>query len=63
MHAKVDIAEDVCIGSAMCVRVAPRVFEIGEDGVARVKDDVSATAAELSKAIDICPTGALTVVE
>ncbi len=48
MQAHVD--PDLCVGAAMCIAIAPDVFELGNDGISQVvgegEDDLLREAAE-----------------
>jgi ferredoxin len=54
-----------CIGSGQCEMLAPEVFEVGDDGRAHVRADVTwppaddQTAHAVRNALDSCPTRAL----
>jgi ferredoxin len=49
-----------CIGSGNCVRLAPTVFDQGEDGrVALLPDGNPDAAADVELAVAGCPVGAL----
>ena len=56
---------DVCIGAGMCVMTAEAVFDQDDDGiVVLLVDDVpSAEQDNARKAVQLCPSGALSVVE
>jgi ferredoxin len=47
-----------CIGCGACAGVAPDVFELGDDGLAKVIGDDEAAAKE---AAESCPVEAITV--
>ena len=63
-HSPVEVTED-CVGTGQCVLVAPNVLELGDDGRAQVvarpldADDL----AEARSAADVCPMGAIRVVQ
>ena len=59
MRVRADL--DRCIGSGNCELLAPDVFEVGEDGVARVLRSQPGQADEdaVRDAVAQCPTGAL----
>ena len=61
MKATVDAG--TCTGCTLCTDIAPDVFEMGDDGLAHVKGDEVAAAAEASakEAADSCPVSAITV--
>lgn len=63
---KVRVDEDRCEGQAVCVGLAPQVFELGdEDEFVQVTvDDVpSEREARVRKAAAKCPMAALTIEE
>lgn len=62
MKIQVDI--DRCQGTAMCLAVAPELFDILPSGVAQVLvDDVGPDLAALAEdAVLACPAAALTIV-
>lgn len=61
----VQVDRDECIGAATCVNEVPAVFELDEEGIARViapeVDEAMTTAVE--DAVSICPVEALSIVE
>jgi ferredoxin len=63
MRAHVD--PDVCIGTGMCEATAAELFEVGDDGTARVllADVPAALVAAARQAAANCPTRALQLVE
>jgi ferredoxin len=61
MDLEVEIDRDVCMGSGNCVYEAPGVFELDDDGVARVLDPAAAPEDKIVDAARKCPTGAITV--
>lgn len=65
MTIRVAVDPELCIGSAECVRIAPRAFRIAEArGVSEPTDLAGTTdAALLAEAVRSCPTGAITVDE
>jgi ferredoxin len=60
MKASVD--ESLCIGSANCEETCPAVFKV-VDGLSRVQVEVvpKDQEANAKKAMDGCPTGAISV--
>ncbi len=57
---------DLCIGSGMCVVSAPAVFDQDDDeGLVEllVDEPDGPDAAAAREAVDLCPSGALRVVE
>ncbi|HEX3649910.1 MAG TPA: (4Fe-4S)-binding protein [Pseudonocardiaceae bacterium] len=63
MRIKAD--RDVCVGAGQCVLTEPAVFDQGDDGLVRLlveaPDGVEAKAARM--AVDLCPSGALSLDE
>ncbi|MCA9372794.1 ferredoxin [Candidatus Woesebacteria bacterium] len=60
---KVSVINEKCISAASCVAIAPGVFELDEEGIARIisqdgNDDESKLLAAQS-----CPTSAIIVVD
>lgn len=62
---KITVDFDLCSVTGGCTQVCPDVFEIRDDGYLYVLDDEP--GAELHDAVrdaaDICPTGAIELVE
>lgn len=60
---RVEVIRDKCISAASCVAIAPRVFQLDEEGIAVVisqdghDDDTKLLAAQS------CPTAAITVTD
>jgi ferredoxin len=57
---------DICVGAGMCALTAPDLFEQDEeDGLVVVRNvHVEGQALELArKALDLCPSGALSLLE
>jgi len=49
-----------CIGCGLCAELCPDVFELGDDGMAYVKEDASCEDAGCcEEAADSCPTDAI----
>lgn len=56
---------DLCEGNAVCMRVAPEVFAVGEDDRAQVLQDNPSEGlrAVIETAVRRCPRQALTLVD
>ncbi|MBS1676466.1 MAG: (4Fe-4S)-binding protein [Actinobacteria bacterium] len=57
---------DVCIGAGVCVLTAPKVFDQGaDDGLVRVIVETVPSGEErlAREAVDLCPSGALEIVD
>jgi ferredoxin len=61
MHVCID--ESTCSGCGLCVDACPEVFEIGEDGLARVLIETVPSDMEDAcyEAAAQCPTEAITI--
>ena len=57
------VQRDVCVGSAICVQIAPEVFELGDDGKSRVVDALAADEETLREAERNCPVQAIVLEE
>lgn len=59
---RVHVRREACIGAAVCVGIAPEVFELDrEEGKARVKDPYAAKDEVLRYAASECPAQAIVV--
>lgn len=58
---KLKVNEDVCIGCGACQAVCPEVFEIGDNGLAKViTEEISEECVEdATDAKDGCPVAAI----
>ncbi|MFI6578906.1 ferredoxin [Nocardiopsis sp. NPDC050513] len=62
---RLSVDRGVCIGSGMCALTAPGLFDQDtEDGLVVVHGDPDGedAAAALARAVDACPSGAITLV-
>ena len=60
--AKVTVDQDKCTGCGACVDVCPNsVFEMGDDGKAKVKNESACVAC--MACVGTCPVEAITVVD
>jgi ferredoxin len=59
------VDENRCCGAGQCVLVAPRVFDQRDDGVVRLLDEAPPKRlhAAVRKAVDLCPTRAISLSE
>lgn len=62
---KVVIDFDVCASNAVCMGIAPEVFEVRDDGYLYVLDEHPGPelAESVRMAATNCPTGAISLVE
>ncbi len=60
----VQIDRDTCIASANCMKVAPEIFELDEEGICRFKAGAPEIERErLLEACEVCPVDALIVLD
>lgn len=60
---KVCVDKSKCIGCGMCVSVNPNIFEIQDDGKAGVIAGQEEKIGQAEEALEMCPVGAIFVVE
>ncbi|NOZ81914.1 MAG: ferredoxin [Candidatus Micrarchaeota archaeon] len=53
----VSVDQEACIGCGSCVAICPDVFELGDDGKARVKSQDEPECVD--EAIEACPVSAI----
>ena len=58
---RIEVDRDLCIGSGDCVDTAPAVFELDDDGKARVIDADGAPTDDIVEAARNCPVTAIFV--
>ena len=58
---RIEVDRDLCIGSGDCVATAPAVFELDDEGKARVLDPDGASFDEILDAAQNCPVTAIFV--
>ena len=63
MRTAIHADRDVCIGAGMCVMAAPGIFAQDEEGLVVVRSDAVDDLAAAREAVDLCPSGALRLVE
>jgi len=58
---KAKVIKDKCIGCGACQAIAPKIFEIDDDGLSKViQENVTKDNEEDFKdALESCPTGAI----
>lgn len=56
---KLVIDRDLCTGAAVCVSIAPEVFELDDENKAIIKDPEEAEESAIQQAIDGCPEDAI----
>ena len=62
---KVVVDMNVCESNALCMGVAPEVFEVGDDDVLRLLDEnpPEELRSKVEEAVRICPKQAITIVD
>ena len=60
---RVEADRELCESNAVCVGIAPNVFELGDDGLARTLVDEVPPGREnaVREAVTLCPKAALTL--
>ncbi|MEV6597946.1 ferredoxin [Actinoplanes sp. NPDC051346] len=63
MTARVTADRDTCVGAGNCVLTLPHVFDQDDEGLVVVLDPDAADTPDdvLARAVDRCPSGAITV--
>jgi ferredoxin len=62
-NLKVIIDRRKCSGEAICVGIAPEVFDLDEEGIAIVINPEGADEETLLEAMESCPQDAITLIE
>jgi ferredoxin len=60
---RIEVDLDKCVGSRICVAIAPKVFGLNGDGQASVIDAAGDTLEAIRMAAEGCPISAITVQE
>ncbi len=60
---RIEIDRESCTGMAECIRLAPGVFELDEEGKCVVVDASAATRDQILRAAHECPTQAIRLYE
>jgi len=60
---KIMIDRSKCTGEAICVGIAPEVFELDEDGIAVVVSAEGADREAIFEAAESCPADAIVVID
>jgi ferredoxin len=60
---KVVVDFDICQSNAVCMEIAPKVFEVRDDGYLYIliEEPPESMRAEVEEAAQRCPTGAITI--
>jgi ferredoxin len=64
-NMKIEIDEDLCIGDGICEEICPEVFELTDNGIAKVIEDDPDQSLEvkIEEAAEECPTDAIIIDE
>jgi ferredoxin len=61
-HLRVRVNPRLCEGHALCVELAPEVFDLGGDDVATCEEQpADALWEQVRAAVDACPRGAIAI--
>jgi ferredoxin len=62
---RVQVDHDLCESNAVCVRLVPEVFEVGDDDRLRLRQErpPETLRARVEQAVRRCPKQALSIVE
>ena len=62
---RVRVNHDLCESNGVCVRLAPEIFELGEDDRLHLKQEQPSEAlrAQVEQAVRRCPKQALSIVD
>jgi ferredoxin len=60
---RVEVDQQMCIGSANCVEVAKGAFKLNDEDKAEVDDPTAVSMEDLRKAEEQCPVAAILVEE
>jgi ferredoxin len=61
---KIIIDQDMCIGTANCIKIAGEVFELDNQKIVTFKSDIKETDQKmLIEACSVCPVNALTAID
>lgn len=57
---RVQVNAEMCMGIGQCEMLEPEVFELDDEGMAKVVDGATLSPERAREAIDRCPSGAIT---
>jgi len=59
--AKITVDENACVGCGLCINACAQVFELGDDGIAKVKSNTCPDGCNLHEVASQCPVNAIIV--
>jgi ferredoxin len=62
-NPRVEVDQDMCVGSANCVEVAKGAFKLNDEDKAEVDDPMAVSIEDLREAEEQCPVAAILVEE
>ncbi|MBA3471696.1 MAG: ferredoxin [Rubrobacter sp.] len=62
-NPRVEVDQDMCVGSGNCVEVAKGAFKLNDEDKAEVDDPTAVSVEELREAEEQCPVAAILVEE
>ena len=62
-NPRVEVDQDLCVGSGNCVEVAQGAFKLNDEDKAEVEDPTAVSIEDLRKAEEQCPVDAIFVEE
>ena len=62
-NPRVEVDQDMCVGSANCVEVARGAFKLNDEDKAEVDDPTAVSIEDLREAEEQCPVAAILVEE
>ena len=59
MTKKITIDQELCVGCGACASLCPEVFELQDDGKAKIANENSREKYDCDMVINSCPVGAI----
>lgn len=60
---RVEVSHDLCVGTSMCVQIAPGAFRLDSEGLSEFEEAGEWDVEDVLEAVDSCPMSAIRVVE